>query len=112
MRLYDALTYLQDAGWGEEKISVYEKAGVCYMLSVDHALEEQSSLALKVSEWFDRPIIEEPHIDRGGRIVFCVGYVNGNHPEPEWDGFWDPEDLPFVYDDYVDFDLVEEDKDY
>lgn len=81
------------------------------MISVDEALEERSHLARRLSEWFDRDIIREPKIDGGGRVVFCVGYPNGNEPDPEWDGYFDLDDLDYIYDDdddeYFDIDFDE-----
>ena len=108
MRLYNALTFLQDAGLGEDYVSVYEIFGAGIIIQVDEALEEQTYLAQKLSDWFERPVIKEPHVDRGERIVLCLGGEDGRGPEREWDGFWDLSDLPDVYDDYeVDYDSIE-----
>lgn len=100
MRLYNALTFLQDAGLGDEFVSAYEIFGAGIIITVNEALEEQSYLAQKLSVWFDRPVIREPHVDQGGRIVLCLGGENGAGPESEWDGFWEPSELPYVYDEY------------
>ena len=104
MILYDALAYLQDAGRGDQWVSVYEKHGAGIMISVNEALEENSRLARRLSEWFDRDIIAEPRLDGAERIVFCVGWPNGDEPDPEWDGYFDLDDLDYIYDDDEYFD--------
>ena len=107
MRLYNALAFLQDAGFGGDCVSVYETHGSGIIIGIDEALEERTPLARKLSYWFDRPVVKEPHVDAAERIVLCVGWPNWQGPEPEWDGFWDFEDLPYVYDDYeTDYDAI------
>lgn len=100
MRLYEALTFLQDAGFGQDMASIYLMFDRGVMLKIDDALEEEGFLASQVREWFDNRVIDEPHLDGGGRWVFNVGAVNGNHPDSDWDGFWTDAEFAELYENW------------
>ena len=92
MRLYEALEFMHDCGFGNQFVSIYQPNGAGVMTTVDEAMSEYGPRSSRVAPWFDLPVIEEPQIDAGNRWTLCVAYAEGR-PASNWDGFWTEEEF-------------------
>ena len=65
------------------------------MTTLEDALDSNSLVGRKIEDkgWLDRRVLEEPHLDRMGRIVFVLDTRSDNSSDSDWDGFYTDEEF-------------------